>query len=74
MEDDFLLRESAMAALEHAGFEPLSASHADEAIEILHSRQDVEVVFSDIQMAGSMDAIQADADLIAAIGSVMVAA
>jgi CheY-like chemotaxis protein len=41
-----------------AGFEVLEASNADEAITILESRNDIAVVFTDIQMPGSMDGLK----------------
>lgn len=34
------------------------ASNADEAIAILETRPDIHVVFTDIQMAGSMDGLK----------------
>ena len=41
-----------------AGFEAVEAANADEAIEILESRRDITVVFTDIQMPGSMDGLK----------------
>jgi two-component system, response regulator PdtaR len=41
-----------------AGFEAVEASNADEAILILESRFDITVVFTDIQMPGSMDGLK----------------
>ena len=41
-----------------AGFEAVEASNADEAIDILESRRDITVVFTDIQMPGSMDGLK----------------
>jgi CheY-like chemotaxis protein len=43
---------------EEAGFEVLEAANADEAIEILESRNDIRVVFTDIHMPGSMDGLK----------------
>src|ERR1700722_19630594 len=43
---------------EEAGFEVLEAANADEAIEILESRSDIRVVFTDIHMPGSMDGLK----------------
>jgi CheY-like chemotaxis protein len=41
-----------------AGFEVVEAANADDAIEILESRPDITVVFTDIQMPGSMDGLK----------------
>jgi CheY-like chemotaxis protein len=40
-----------------AGFEVVEAGTADQAIEILEARRDISVVFTDIQMPGSMDGL-----------------
>ena len=41
-----------------AGFDVVEAGNADEAISILESRLDISVVFTDIQMPGSMDGLK----------------
>ena len=58
VEDDFLLRVDAVEIIEAAGFEVVEAGNADQAIEILESRSDITVVFTDIQMPGSMDGLK----------------
>jgi CheY-like chemotaxis protein len=58
VEDEFLLRLDAASMIEAAGFTVIVASDADEAIEILETRNDVAVVFTDIQMPGSMDGLK----------------
>ena len=58
VEDEFLLRIDAVQMVAAAGFEVVEASNADEAIEILETRGDVTVVFTDIQMPGSMDGLK----------------
>jgi CheY-like chemotaxis protein len=58
VEDESLLRTSAVQMVEEAGFEALAASTADEAIRILESRSDIRAVFSDVQMPGSMDGLR----------------
>jgi CheY-like chemotaxis protein len=57
VEDENLVRFGAVAMVEEAGYEAISASDADEAIHILEARSDVRVLFSDIQMPGSMDGL-----------------
>src|SRR5260370_11432317 len=58
VEDEFLLRMDAVDMIAAAGFEVVEAGNADEAIEILESRRDITVVFTDIQMPGSMDGLK----------------
>jgi CheY-like chemotaxis protein len=55
VEDEFLIRAATADAIREAGFEVLEAANADRAIAILESRSDVQVVFTDIHMPGSMD-------------------
>jgi CheY-like chemotaxis protein len=58
VEDEFLLRLDAANMIGAAGFEVVEAANADEAIEILEARRDITVVFTDIQMPGSMDGLK----------------
>ena len=58
VEDEFLLRMDAVSVITGAGFEVVEAANADDAIEILEARRDITVVFTDIQMPGSMDGLK----------------
>jgi CheY-like chemotaxis protein len=58
VEDEFLLRMDAAAMVASAGFAVVEAANADEAIEILETRSDIAVVFTDIQMPGAMDGLR----------------
>jgi two-component system, response regulator PdtaR len=58
VEDDFLLRMNAAEMIGDAGFDVVEAAKADEAIAILEARPDIHVVFTDIQMPGSMDGLK----------------
>ena len=58
VEDEFLLRMDAAEMIEEAGFEVVQAANAEEAIAILRMRSDIRVVFTDIQMTGSMDGLK----------------
>src|SRR6476646_6789894 len=58
VEDEFLLRMNAVEMIKEAGFEVVEAGNADEAIAILENRLDIRVVFTDIQMPGSMDGLK----------------
>ena len=58
VEDDPWTRMVALDFIAEAGFEALEAANADEAIQILESRTDIHIVFTDIDMPGSMDGIK----------------
>ena len=58
VEDDTLLRMHASEMIEEAGFEVLEAPNADEAIRLLETRLDIAVVFTDIDMPGSMNGLK----------------
>jgi CheY-like chemotaxis protein len=58
VEDDHLLRLDAIDMIEAAGFDVIEAANADGAIAILESRNDIAVVFTDVQMPGSMDGLK----------------
>jgi two-component system, response regulator PdtaR len=58
VEDEFLLRLDSAETIESAGFEVVQASNADEAIAILQARPAIHVVFTDVQMPGSMDGLK----------------
>jgi two-component system, response regulator PdtaR len=58
VEDDILIRIDAIDMIRSGGFEAVEAKDADEAIEILERRLDITVVFTDINMPGSMDGLK----------------
>jgi two-component sensor histidine kinase/FixJ family two-component response regulator len=58
VEDEMLLRMRAVDMVEDAGFTPVEAINADDALAILESRSDIELLFTDIQMPGSMDGLK----------------
>ena len=58
VEDEALVRLSAVRAIENAGFEVIEAVNAEEAIRILENRRDIRVVFTDIHMPGSIDGLK----------------
>jgi CheY-like chemotaxis protein len=58
VEDECLLRLDAADMISEAGFEVVEAANADQAIEILEARPDITVIFTDIQMPGSMDGLK----------------
>jgi len=53
-----VLRMRAVDIVEDAGFTAVQAVNADEALSILEARSDIALLFSDIQMPGSMDGLK----------------
>src|SRR3954470_24741245 len=58
VEDEMVLRLRAVDIVEDAGFTAVEAVSADEALAILESRSDISLLFTDIQMPGSMDGLK----------------
>ena len=58
VEDEIILRMRAVDIVEDAGFVPIEAASADQAFQILESRDDISLLFTDIQMPGSMDGLK----------------
>src|SRR5437764_14960503 len=57
VEDEMVLRMRAVDIVEDAGFNAVEAVSADQALSILESRSDISLLFSDIQMPGTMDGL-----------------
>jgi CheY-like chemotaxis protein len=58
VEDDMMLRMRAVDMVADAGYSSVEAVDADEAFAILQARSDIALLFTDIQMPGSMDGLQ----------------
>jgi CheY-like chemotaxis protein len=58
VEDEVIVRMMAVSVAEDGGFEALSAATADDAIKILESRSDIRLVFTDVNMPGSMNGLR----------------
>src|ERR1044072_6928240 len=58
VEDDPLLRMLAVEVVEEAGYTAIEARDADEAVVLLQSRADIALLFTDIDMPGSMDGLK----------------
>ena len=58
VDDSPVLRMCAVDLVTDAGFEALEASSADEAIRLLETRPDIRLVFTDVEMPGTMDGIK----------------
>jgi DNA-binding NtrC family response regulator len=58
VEDEPMLLLMAIDVVEDAGYEAVHASNADEAVAILEKRTDIRLVFTDVDMPGSMDGMK----------------
>lgn len=58
VEDEPLQRMMAVDLVLDAGFDVVEAWSADEAVTILESRSDIRIVFTDVDMPGSMDGLK----------------
>jgi DNA-binding NtrC family response regulator len=58
VEDEMLLRMRVVDMVEDAGYVPVEAVDADEAMVILRSRSDIVLMLTDVQMPGSMNGLQ----------------
>lgn len=55
VEDEPLIRLAAVDIVEGAGFSVLEAQDADEALALLDTHTEIAIVFTDIEMPGSID-------------------
>lgn len=58
VEDELFVRMIGADALEEAGYSVIEAASADEALAVLEEADNVEVLFTDIRMPGSMDGLK----------------
>ena len=58
VEDEFLILYYLEDILSEAGYEIITASNADEAIEVLEGRSDIFAIVTDIDMPGSIDGLK----------------
>jgi CheY-like chemotaxis protein len=58
VEDEALVRMDIALLLEDDGFHVLEASNADDAISLLDAHPEVRLMFTDIDMPGSMDGLK----------------
>lgn len=57
VDDEALIRMHGASMLEDAGYSVVEAANADEAIAILEGTTDVRLLFSDVDMPGSMNGV-----------------
>lgn len=58
VEDEPLLLMEAADMVADAGYEPLEAMSAADALKILDERDDIVILFTDINLAGSVDGLE----------------
>ena len=58
VEDEPITRMDVVDQLEEGGFKVFEAPNADRAIKILEANPDIRVLFTDIDMPGSMDGLK----------------
>jgi two-component system, response regulator PdtaR len=58
VEDEALVRLSTCVDIEAAGFKVDEAYNADEAVRLLEANPNIELIFTDVDMPGSMDGVK----------------
>jgi CheY-like chemotaxis protein len=58
VDDEFLIRANAVELLQDAGFNVLEAETGDHAMEIMADHTEISVLFTDINMPGSLDGLE----------------
>jgi CheY-like chemotaxis protein len=58
VEDEALIRMTAMDILDEAGYRVFAAANADEAMIVLESGAEIVAVLTDINMPGAMDGLE----------------
>jgi len=57
-EDDFLIRMSVAEDMKDADFHVFEAGNAEEALGLLEAHPEIDTLFTDIDMPGSMDGLE----------------
>jgi two-component system, response regulator PdtaR len=57
VEDEALVRLAAVGMLEDAGFRMIEAANSDQALELLAADSDVQLLFTDVTMPGTIDGL-----------------
>ena len=58
VEDEMFTRMDVVEMLRGAGFDILEATNADEAIQMLERNPDIRLIFTDVDMPGSMNGLK----------------
>jgi len=57
VEDEALVRLAAVGMLEDAGFRMIEAVNGDQALELLEANSDVQLLFTDVNMPGTINGL-----------------
>ena len=57
VEDELFVRLMAVDAIEDAGYVAIEAEDGDKALAMLDGRDDIDILFSDIKMPGTLDGL-----------------
>jgi two-component system, response regulator PdtaR len=58
VDDEPFIRMDLAATIEDAGFKVYEAPNADRAVELLESCADIQILFTDVDMPGSMNGVE----------------
>ena len=58
VEDEPIIRMCAVDLVESVGFIAVEAANADEAVQLIEKGLDISVLFTDVDMPGSMDGLE----------------
>lgn len=58
VDDEAIIRMYATVLVEDAGYVAIEAATADEALAILSARDDIRVLFTDVEMPGSLNGLE----------------
>lgn len=58
VEDEVLIRMSIADSIAEAGFTVYEAANADQAIRLMEAHSDIRLLFTDVDMPGSMDGLR----------------
>lgn len=58
IEDEVIVRMDIAMSLEEQGFDVVEAGNADEAVDFLNAHSDIRIMFTDIDLPGSIDGLK----------------
>jgi CheY-like chemotaxis protein len=58
VEDEPIIRMCAVDLVESVGFVAVEAANADEAVQLIDNGLDISIIFTDVDMPGSMDGLE----------------
>jgi len=61
VEDEALLLLCVASELRDAGFRVIEAANADQAVKVLETERSIDILFTDVDMPGSMDGVRLSA-------------